>query len=361
MKNICFALAHHFSERKGGAELQADLISKSLLDFRINYLRFGFSNNSKPLVDDNVNIFSIKEPKFNIRFLNNFNTKFTYKLLDELNSDAYYQRGFSHSDVILKYARQNGKKFILGISMDSQCRPPNHKTKMKYLKNFLDDRINVNVLKNADVVIAQTKHQQKLLLENYSVKSMVIPNAHQIPIDTRKKFDFPIVCWIANLKKWKRPDIFLKLAQHLSHVPSHFYFAGRNDGSNFAKKIIKKANQLTNVTYLGELPFHKTNELLEKSHIFVNTSEPNEGFPNTFIQSWMRETPVISLEFDPDNLLKEEKLGFCSNNFETLVSQIEYLIKNGKESSLIGRKSRSFANENYNLETISKLYAELFS
>ena len=164
MKNICFALAHHFSERKGGAELQADLISKSLSDFRINYLRFGLSNNPIPLVDDNVNIFGIKEPKFNIKFLNNFNTKFIHKLLDDLNSEVYYQRGFSHSDVIQKYAQLNGKKFILGISMDSQCRPIHHKTKIKYLKNYLDYRINVNILKNADVVITQTQHQQNLLL-----------------------------------------------------------------------------------------------------------------------------------------------------------------------------------------------------
>lgn len=361
MREVCFALAHHFSEWKGGAELQANLIGKSLPQFKINYLKFSQTNNLEPVIDDNIYIYGIKKPILNLRFMNVFNTYFIHKLLDSLNSDIFYQRGYTHSDSILNYAKLNDKRFILGISMDSQCRPAKYNDNKKFFKNYIDDKINVKVLQNADSVISQTAHQQKLLLRNFSVESHVIPNAHQVPLEKIEKSDFPIITWIANLKKWKRPEIFLQLAKKLENVKAHFVFAGRNDGSNFSKNIIRKANELSNVTYLGELPFHATNDLLSRSHIFVNTSLPNEGFPNTFIQSWMRETPVVSLEFDPDNLLENNKLGFISHNFENLVLNVNNLIESNKECRSIGRRASEFAKNNYNIEKISKMYANLFS
>ena len=152
----------------------------------------------------------------------------------------------------------------------------------------------------------------------------------------------------------------MDLAESLEDERVHFFFAGRNDGSNFSKKIIARSKSLSNVTYIGELSFDETNELISKSHIFVNTSRPNEGFPNTFIQSWMRKTPVVSLEFDPDSILENKKLGFCCSNNYNMSERVRYLLNNHNELVSIGENARLFATEKYDINKISRDYAKLF-
>ena len=122
-------------------------------------------------------------------------------------------------------------------------------------------------------------------------------------------------------------------------------------------KITKK---LPNLRYLGEISFEETNILLSKSSIFINTSLELEGFPNTYIQAWMRETPVIALNFDPDNLIKKNKIGFHSGTFQQMVKDVRYLIKNDNIRNEMGKRARQYAIENHNIKRIGERYIEIF-
>jgi glycosyltransferase involved in cell wall biosynthesis len=188
----------------------------------------------------------------------------------------------------------------------------------------------------------------------------VIPNGIPVPLQSFKKADPPIISWIANIKPLKQPELFIKLAEKCQDLNAQFIYAGRPGSGKFHRTLIEKTKKLINLQYIGEIPFEKTNELLSLSSIFVNTSLPIEGFPNTYIQAWLRETPVIALNFDPDDLLKRKKIGFHSKSFEQLVEDIRYLIDNEDERRKMGERARKYAIENHDINNIYKKYIELF-
>jgi glycosyltransferase involved in cell wall biosynthesis len=228
-----------------------------------------------------------------------------------------------------------------------------------YPSNIINGFFTFEGIKNSDIIIAQTKYQQELIKQNFNRDSLVVPNGLPVPIDRFKKENPPIVTWIANIKPLKKPEIFIKLAEECRDLNVKFVYAGRPSGSYYQNMLMKKTSKLSNLEYLGEIPFQETNELLCKSALLVNTSI-TEGFSNTFIQSWMRETPVITLNCDPDNIIKTQNIGFHSGSFRQLVKDVRYLIENQDVRKDMGKKAREYAINNHDIEKIGKKYIKVF-
>ena len=56
--------------------------------------------------------------------------------------------------------------------------------------------------------------------------------------------------------------------------------------------------------------------LFDRAKIFLNTSSI-EGFPNTFLQAWIRGVPVVTF-FDPDSLVQRLQLGTVANSVDEM-------------------------------------------
>ncbi|GAH87044.1 unnamed protein product, partial [marine sediment metagenome] len=214
-------------------------------------------------------------------------------------------------------------------------------------------------IKNADLLIVQNQHQQQLLRKNFGRDSVIITNGHHVPPPPFKKADPPIISWVANIKTLKQPELFIKLAENCQDLNVRFLYAGRLTSGPYQKMLLEKTSKLSNLEYLGEIPFEETNDLLSKSSIFVNTSI-TEGFSNTYIQAWMRETPVVILNCNPDDVIKIHKLGFHSGSFQQLTEDIRYLIENEDARREMGKKAREYALKNHDIEKIGKKYFKVF-
>jgi hypothetical protein len=63
----------------------------------------------------------------------------------------------------------------------------------------------------------------------------------------------------------------------------------------------------SNLELLDPLPHAELGTLIESVVAVVNTSVL-EGMPNAFLEAWARGIPVLTLQFDPDDVVKRESL-----------------------------------------------------
>jgi glycosyltransferase involved in cell wall biosynthesis len=217
-------------------------------------------------------------------------------------------------------------------------------------------------LRRAHAVIAQAKYQDDLLRQHYArPATAVIPNFHPIP-DPAAKDSAPLtVAWVANLKRDKRPEAFLNLARRCRDMPGvRFVMVGAVQDREYTGAFRSEAD-VPNFRYLGPRTLDEVNAILQQAHIFVNTSRLGaEGFPNTFIQSWLRSAPVLSLEVNPDGLLSSGELGLCAGGeFDRLVSQLRSLLGNPAGIAALGVRAAEFARVNYGLDNCRRIVSIL--
>jgi glycosyltransferase involved in cell wall biosynthesis len=353
---ILFLLHSYHKYNQGGAELQIKYIAEYLNEkgFDIHYL-FLYKE-EMDTVDNNIHLYSIKKSPLGEKLLG----KFCYfnKVLDKLNHikpDIVYHRNLSTFALpVVKYCKDNNCKSFLHLAHIQDVEDI-LKINKKVVANILDRYGKKEILTKFDKVIAQAQYQDTLLQENFNRKSdLILPNMHPYPEEEIVKDKKIKVLWIANFKAWKQPEKFIKLAKACTDVNAEFIMIGRDSNDDRSKRLKENISKLNNLKYLGELPIEEVNQYLATSHIFVNTSI-SEGFPNTFIQSWMREVPAVSLHVDPDDVMSLNNIGFHSKTLEQMVVDVKRLINDSKLRKDMGSDAKEYANKMYSLKNIDKI------
>ena len=310
-------LPSYYEESMGGAELQTKYLAQCAINknFDINYLFL--SNGSRHINPLGLNLISLPK-KFIYHKLGNIFYPYActfLNMLKKVRPDVIYNRaGTAFTGIAAFYAKKNNCRLVFHIAHDRDVDANPTLLSKPYL--YPEKKLLQYGIRNANAIIAQTHFQDRLLQQSYHRSATaVIQNAHPVPIDCLKTNDLIKVIWIANWKPVKQPDIFVKLAKKMADIPNvRFIMMGRT--KRYPKLVVEASK--CGVEVLGEIPNSKVNELLTQSHILVNTSK-QEGFSNTFIQAWMRKVPVVSLQVDPDDVLKKREIGYCSGNFQKLI------------------------------------------
>jgi glycosyltransferase involved in cell wall biosynthesis len=164
------------------------------------------------------------------------------------------------------------------------------------------------------------------------------------------------VLWVSNLRTLKRPELALELARQLPGV--RFMLAGgpMPGGQTYFDDVRAAAARLPNVTMPGAVRYRDSAALFDRARIFLNTSSI-EGFPNTFLQAWIRGVPVVSF-FDPDGLVARKNLGRVAVSIDGMREALRGLLDNEVEREQVGQRAREFANREYTTGVASR-YLEL--
>ena len=355
-KKIVFFIGF-YPQIVGGAEFQARLIADNLRNnYQIVFISYGHNHNAVEYIDG-FKVYKLSLKKFIFhRFTFYF---FIYlkirKIIKYEKPDLIYQRVLnSFSFYISKISRTQKKPFVIHIA-DIKCLIFNKKSISSKVRKIFFKSIN-ELQPN---YICQTIEQQRLIENFRLVNTIVIPNIHNPIKFVNKKNITSNIVWIANVREFKQLELFIKLSQSLIEYRKFvFNVIGNINNDKYGKKLLKLLNE-SRVVYHGKKTNEWINNFLHDSLVLVNTSLPNsEGLPNTFIQSWLAGTPVISLNTDPNGYITKHNLGYyCSGNFECLIKSIIYVAEMPLvQYDILSNRCRDFAEHEFDVNTnISKI------
>ncbi len=332
----------------GGAERQMVMIGRELnkSNFDFHYITKKDQKGTRKNLElfngiKIINLINNSKNKFKnfiFSFFYSHDLFFFLRYFFKLNYDIYHFRTAAKFMGIWAFIVKILKKknFIFTVSHLIYCRPDLFKSKLYEFG-----------LKRADVVIVLANYMKEELYRNYGVNPIVINSGHPIPNTPFKKIQPPMILWIGRLQSWKRPNLFLRIAKELQDLNSNFYIIGPG---NYYKNEIKDFSLTNNnFTYISGVTPVEDNLYYEHASLIINTSL-FEGFPNSFIQAWLHETPVISLNVDPDSIISKHGLGYhAKGNIDNMILRIKDLIKNPSKLKEIGKRSREYAIQNFNI------------
>jgi len=270
-----------------------------------------------------------------------------------VDADVYYQSpAGANTGITAWFCRMTGKKFIFRVASDTDCEKEHGRIR------FGRDRMLYDFgLKRADLVAAQTEFQAQLLRENHDLESPVINMMVEPPQRgaTPPKKDIDVL-WVSNLRALKRPELALELARQLPEMGFTLAGGPMPGGQTYFDDVSAAAARLPNVQMLGAVKYADTGPLFDRARVFLNTSSI-EGFPNTFLQAWIRGVPVVSF-FDPDGKVHRLQLGRIATSVDDMREALRGLLDVDVYRETVGRRVRDFACREYT-SGVAARYLEL--
>ncbi len=178
-----------------------------------------------------------------------------------------------------------------------------------------------------NLFIVQNTNQSESLFRNYKKNDyLLIPNIWKKKLSKSKKITLSkkYFLWVSNFNARKRPKWFIQLAKE--NPLKEFVMVGGPGNLALFNKCQLDSHKIKNLLFYGPKRFSFTNSLFSEAQIFYCTSE-SEGFPNTILQAWSNNVPVIST-FDPSNIIKSKNLGIIVSSEEELKKATENLLTN---------------------------------
>jgi glycosyltransferase involved in cell wall biosynthesis len=360
-KRLCIVTPHHARAVVGGSEYQIELLLEALIQqqqFEIYYLARSVDVSFRPTGYDIVRIGNRnRTPRFGYAT----DALPLYRALRALRPAVVYERvACGYSGICAWYARHNNARMIWHVAHDTDVMLEHLDAGRNPLRRFLETACIEYAIRRSNHIVTQTEHQALLLEQNYGRSADgVIRNFQPDPVEAIDKSGPTTVLWVANFKRWKQPELFVELANRLRDLRAvRFVMAGAaaagSGNISWNASIMQQIDAAPNIEYLGPLGQSDINRLFARAHIFVNTST-SEGFPNTFIQAWMREVPVVSLNVNPDNVLEREGVGILARSVAGLADAVRGLVIDSARRAQCGARARRYAMRQHSLANVAIL------
>jgi glycosyltransferase involved in cell wall biosynthesis len=149
--------------------------------------------------------------------------------------------------------------------------------------------------------------------------------------------------------------MFVELARVLDRLK--FVMVGYGP---MADQIQRQASGVRNLRLTGTLKHKDALTLCGRAAVLVNTSL-FEGFPNTLLECGAERTPIVSLSYDPDEIICKYNIGRHSRTFAQLTADTQLLVKDAKIRSTCGANARYYVESHHSPEAVRNLYERILT
>lgn len=346
---FCAVLRSYPKDVPGGAEYQAYLICRELADrgHEVHYVAHQ-ADETTVSTDEGIVVHRLNREEDSV----------VVGSLAEIQADVYYFRIAHDLPLLWRAKRRIDGTFVYNVSRDIQCKAlfaggpyqesESTLTKLFHRGEYVMYRL---LLRTPNQIFVQSTQQQRLLEKNHSLQSTVIGNGHPVPTGEFEKESPPVVLWLASLKQVKNPDIFINLFESTKDLPCQFWVVGRPVDDEIQEQVRRTAAEHDNFEYLGGCGIIESNVYFEKASVYVHTGNA-EGFPNTFIQAWLHQTPVVSFYADPDAALANNDIGAHCDSLDEAASVLGQLTTDSEYRTAVGNNAREYGIIHHSIETI---------
>jgi len=354
----------------GGGELQIALLAKVLAKSGHEVVIIDLMTDRDYVTQDGIKVVKIHGYQEGIRLFRFFTHRIPklYQNLKAQNADIYYSqiRDWRHI-LTLWAARKTKGVFVIQLASDLDALGLRKRMKHDYLTHFdglywflnviLVELIFPFIVRKADMVLVQHEGQKQVLAKK-GIKSIIFNNLIELnaipddPSPVRSGFSY-----VGALDKRKGFAEFHELAKR---SPSETFDVVGSPRDSTGYKYFEKLKSFKNVKLFGSLPHKETMKHIYNSKALISTS-PMEGFPNIFIEAWACGLPVLSLSFDPGDVIKKENLGVVADgDFDKLIGAMESVDNTGA----FAKRAKAYVENNHivndaKIREINELFDEL--
>jgi glycosyltransferase involved in cell wall biosynthesis len=339
----------------GGESVQQTLLGRALArrghDVSMVVADYGQRDGAKW---EAIRVFKAYRPDAGIPVLRFIHPRWTgmWSALRRADADLYYTScAGMHVGLVALFCRRYRRRFVFRTASDTDC------DRSSLLVRFARDRwLYAYGLRRANAILVQSGSQAETLARNYGLTGRVAGMLVETPLPVAVR-DIDVL-WVSNIRREKRPDRVLELAGRLPEVKIHMVGGSLPGEEALFLDVRLTATTTANVSFHGRLSYWDANELYGRAKLFVNTSDV-EGFPNSYLQAWIRGVPVVTL-IDPDGVIEREGLGLAARSAAQIPSAITHLLSNPAAWKAASDRCLAFMARQYGEHKVLAAYLDTF-
>jgi glycosyltransferase involved in cell wall biosynthesis len=273
----------------GGAEVQQVILARGLIEkgYRVSLICMDYGQPDACVVDG-ITVYRCHAPQAGIPVIRFLHPRLTsvWSAMERANADIYYQRTCGAlTGFVAAFCGRYRRKFLFAAAHDADF-----DSELPYVRYARDRALYRWGLQRADLILTQNDFQLESCKVHFRREAVQLPSCYAPPQNATND-PLGYVLWAATMRKWKRPELFIEIAEHLPHI--RFRMVGGPDDQGFYDQLRRRAAATSNLQFAGFVPYARMEQEFDGARVFVNTSDA-EGFPNTFLQAWARGIPSVA-------------------------------------------------------------------